>query len=431
MNRHEFYDSLNKYKSLQHYGTKGQKWGVRNWQNPDGTFNEAGKERYFGKARHEGRKLLNEAKDELERDMRRMELLKQDHKDHNNLEEFNRWYPNDGFKDIAEDFLRTDYAKEFVNPIFKDYFNKTKEINSKINNMPESKNEWEMSSILNALVDQKDDDIYNMYLYSDIGHYNDLYITNKAIRILRNDTTLLDEYKESKDKFDNDLNKVLKNVTKDLSEEEKEKFIDNVIDEYNDQHGVFYIDEQPNRRSDNSDIYGTPINPKKLDKIEDMKNNLDKAEEIYSKMKDIQSQINSDDPDNIKHGHDLIKAIASTMNKLELTDKKFEELTEKDWNNIIKEGKKKFAENKKESEIQSHINDKKYDIFLKLENTYGEMIWHYNNWDYINEAKKNLGYDKIEDGKLTDAQWNKIKKEIIDNTGKKKFQEYKEKYFKN
>lgn len=33
---------------LAHYGTKGQKWGVRHWQNEDGTFNEAGKERYFG-----------------------------------------------------------------------------------------------------------------------------------------------------------------------------------------------------------------------------------------------------------------------------------------------------------------------------------------------------------------------------------------------
>lgn len=35
---------------LKHYGTLGQKWGVRKWQNYDGTFNEAGKERYFGKS---------------------------------------------------------------------------------------------------------------------------------------------------------------------------------------------------------------------------------------------------------------------------------------------------------------------------------------------------------------------------------------------
>ena len=32
---------------LCHFGIQGQKWGVRRFQNEDGTFNEAGKERYF------------------------------------------------------------------------------------------------------------------------------------------------------------------------------------------------------------------------------------------------------------------------------------------------------------------------------------------------------------------------------------------------
>jgi hypothetical protein len=31
--------------SLEHYGVKGQKWGQRNYQNPDGTYTEIGKER--------------------------------------------------------------------------------------------------------------------------------------------------------------------------------------------------------------------------------------------------------------------------------------------------------------------------------------------------------------------------------------------------
>ena len=31
---------------LYHHGIKGQKWGVRRFQNPDGTFTEAGKKRY-------------------------------------------------------------------------------------------------------------------------------------------------------------------------------------------------------------------------------------------------------------------------------------------------------------------------------------------------------------------------------------------------
>lgn len=54
MNRIEFLRNLDKYKGedhsvfLEHYGILGQKWGQRRWQNADGTFNEAGKERYFG-----------------------------------------------------------------------------------------------------------------------------------------------------------------------------------------------------------------------------------------------------------------------------------------------------------------------------------------------------------------------------------------------
>lgn len=31
---------------LYHYGIPGQKWGIRRWQNPDGSFNEEGKKRY-------------------------------------------------------------------------------------------------------------------------------------------------------------------------------------------------------------------------------------------------------------------------------------------------------------------------------------------------------------------------------------------------
>lgn len=31
---------------LMHYGVKGQKWGIRRFQNPDGTLTEAGKRRY-------------------------------------------------------------------------------------------------------------------------------------------------------------------------------------------------------------------------------------------------------------------------------------------------------------------------------------------------------------------------------------------------
>lgn len=36
-----------KTKELYHHGTKGQKWGIRKYQNEDGTLTEEGKKRYY------------------------------------------------------------------------------------------------------------------------------------------------------------------------------------------------------------------------------------------------------------------------------------------------------------------------------------------------------------------------------------------------
>lgn len=44
---------------LMHHGIKGQKWGVRRFQNPDGTLTDAGKNRYYTKDKY-GRDVLNE-----------------------------------------------------------------------------------------------------------------------------------------------------------------------------------------------------------------------------------------------------------------------------------------------------------------------------------------------------------------------------------
>lgn len=67
MNRIEFYLKLDKFKAedkkakeeaakgevIMHYGIPNMKWGQRRWQNADGTFNEEGKQRYFGKGSKE------------------------------------------------------------------------------------------------------------------------------------------------------------------------------------------------------------------------------------------------------------------------------------------------------------------------------------------------------------------------------------------
>lgn len=67
MDRNTFYNSLRYYQehdinSLQHHGIKGQKWGIRRYQNPDGSLTEEGKLRYLnsdGTLTSQGRKELS------------------------------------------------------------------------------------------------------------------------------------------------------------------------------------------------------------------------------------------------------------------------------------------------------------------------------------------------------------------------------------
>lgn len=58
--RHSFADVADEY--LCHHGIKGQKWGIRRFQNPDGTLTEEGKARYYtdkGELTEEGSKAYN------------------------------------------------------------------------------------------------------------------------------------------------------------------------------------------------------------------------------------------------------------------------------------------------------------------------------------------------------------------------------------
>lgn len=49
---------------LEHYGVKGQKWGVRRYQNTDGSWTEAGKER-----RREEREFVDRAKKSIKKEL--------------------------------------------------------------------------------------------------------------------------------------------------------------------------------------------------------------------------------------------------------------------------------------------------------------------------------------------------------------------------
>lgn len=99
---------------LTHYGTKGQKWGVRKWQNYDGTFNEAGKERYFGKSSQitatEEDKVGSARSDVKEYLKFRNKMLKQRTRD-----DLNKWYRDNNKaadKQLLKDAKKVDKQRE-------------------------------------------------------------------------------------------------------------------------------------------------------------------------------------------------------------------------------------------------------------------------------------------------------------------------------
>lgn len=52
---------------LSHYGIKGQQWGIRRFQNEDGTLTEEGKARYFDRMTDQQRKMYSRLPEERQR----------------------------------------------------------------------------------------------------------------------------------------------------------------------------------------------------------------------------------------------------------------------------------------------------------------------------------------------------------------------------
>ena len=102
-------------KTLQHHGIKGQKWGIRRFQNKDGSLTPAGKKRQSdseGDSKPKKRKLKDLSDAELREKINRMELEKRykDLKDTKTPGKVKRF-----FESVMEDSAKQIITKATVN----------------------------------------------------------------------------------------------------------------------------------------------------------------------------------------------------------------------------------------------------------------------------------------------------------------------------
>lgn len=62
-------DATDYVNELTHYGVKGMKWGIRRYQNKDGSLTDAGKRRLAKSIKKEAKNTTYEARDKLKRDI--------------------------------------------------------------------------------------------------------------------------------------------------------------------------------------------------------------------------------------------------------------------------------------------------------------------------------------------------------------------------
>lgn len=144
-----------RYKSeLYHFGIKGMKWGVRRYQNKDGSLTSAGKKRYSKEYKKQAKKVTQDIRNNLGRlsDEANVEVA----------ERFNREQERKYGKNYMD---RDEYALEFDEAYINNY---DKVFDRKLSDFIQSNENYRKSK---ELVDK-----YNMTAWDDIARDNEAFV---------------------------------------------------------------------------------------------------------------------------------------------------------------------------------------------------------------------------------------------------------------
>lgn len=404
MNRFEFYDNVRKFKenqeenSLAHYGTKGQKWGERHWQNADGTFNEAGKERYFGSS---GKKDLSKEKvgssySYIDRSVQKA------------IEDTKR-AAEKGVKNLLyqnEDGTLTKKGKKLMdkydkNPEkYKDKFDK--KINPDI--IPDKDDEQKNDKVDKKLIKEGE----KLKEKFDKADYNE-----KSNII--NDIIKDEKYKETFDKIDqidNEKNKKALERTEEIfkdyeDEETKHLATAGIMNMLNDGYypnptmedlgwmSWFYAYEDGNQGDNTAEyLYATIDKGVSVKEIGELHNNL--------------------------HNHNNVKEEALTIIKenpilSNLDEKYLERIISKKLDNKYYDNSKYWNLYAASEGLGNEPNDKQkknYAEAKKIVSKLDKSCGNSNGWDYLNKAIENLDLSATELKNMTQSDWDRVNAEV-------------------
>jgi len=332
MNYIEYLANIDKYKGedhstfLQHYGILGQKWGQRRWQNADGTFNEEGKIRYFGKKSGSNSSeddkvggMKSDVKDYLKF---RNKMLKQRTRD-----DLNKWYRENNKasdKQMLKDAKKVDKQREkmYKNQL-KDFYDDPNELVSDLDRIYKIGGKEDKNKI-GGLFSKKNkiEPIYQNEDGSLTEEGKQYFATHDEKDINKNlDMNKYHAWKDEMTKniiFDDE--KKLAKLTKDLGLPEKGeyKWEDDVKtimkyrkDLYNTTEGqkqlsdnadniVKLVKAKENGNEEEYDRIFDGINDSDKSIVESFVNDINKTKDWYKDSEQIMNEVNSSQTKNIK-----------------------------------------------------------------------------------------------------------------------------------
>lgn len=439
MNRIEFLANLDKYKGedhstfLQHYGILGQKWGQRRWQNPDGTFNEEGKQRYFGQKSNNTsseEKIGGYTADHFHKNI----YLKTDKNTLKKIKKYPDIYNTEGLTDdeILKAVRRVPkipnaraYGREIREELYNTQLNKTRskyyETNTKDILEAEDVEEQKIGGLFSKKTDeekaekkaQKEADKINDFLdeeyETDRRHWSEVmnsfvdsdseyYPLFKQINE-NNDKILAKDYEKVEKMFDDYDNNEDEYVTRAAIANALINDPNTTLGEIGTMSRFYLMDDGDQGYANSANLYA------RYEKNLDMK-------ELQRLYMDINNNDKLKD-DNVKY----LKENNPVLSKIK--DKYLYEMIDENddmhfWDKSDKlQSSLGALYNATDGSVQNgNLERNAYDNAKKITNKLHKSCSGDSGWDYLNQAIQNLGLSSVEVNSLSSADWDKINAEI-------------------